>query len=258
MRLKICTFNIRCDAACDGINTFDGRKDLILREFPKYEADIIGFQEVLPHVRLWLEENLAGYAVVGTGRSADRNGEHTVIAYRTDRLRLVSLDTFWLSDTPRVPGSRFATDQSRCPRICTAAVFMSREDQKLIRVYNTHLDHVGELARAQGVTLVLSRIAEDEALYPGTPVVFTGDLNTTPDDAVIRSIEAFSAAGRPLADLSRDSGGTFHGYEPAKTLVKIDYIFTNAAPAAPAVALTEEENGVFFSDHYPLLGEIEL
>lgn len=258
MRLKICTFNIRCDVAVDGINSFDGRKGLILREFPKYGADIIGFQEVLPHVRDWLEDNLAGYAIAGTGRSADLGGEHTVIAYRTDRLRLVSLDTFWLSDTPRVPGSRFGTDQSNCPRICTAAVLLTREEHKLVRVYNTHLDHVGELARAQGVTLVLSRIAADEALYPGTPVVLTGDFNTTPDDAVIRSIEAFSIGGKPLADLSRDSGGTFHGYRPDKKLVKIDYIYTNAAPAASAAALTEEENGVFFSDHYPLLGEIEL
>lgn len=258
MRLKICTFNIRCDVQADGVNSFDRRKNLILREFPKYEADIIGFQEVLPHVREWLEENLSGYAVAGTGRSADYGGEHTVIAYRTERLRLVSLDTFWLSDTPRVPGSRFATDQSVCPRICTAAVFLARDTNRLLRVYNTHLDHVGPLARAQGMTLILTRIAQDDALYPGVPVVLTGDFNARPDSPVIAQTAAFSSCGSPLCDLSAQVDGSFHAYHPDRTMLKIDYIFTNAACTEPARALTDTENGVFFSDHYPLLAEIDL
>jgi len=70
MGLKICSFNIRYDNPNDGINSFENRKDLILREFPKYEADVVGFQEVLPHMRDWLEESMPDYTVVGTGRAA--------------------------------------------------------------------------------------------------------------------------------------------------------------------------------------------
>ena len=125
MKIKICTFNLRYDTVTDGINSFSGRQDLIRREFPKYEADVIGFQEVRPHVHEWLEKNLAGYTVVGTGREADLGGEDMAVAFRTDSFLLVSLDTFWLSDTPHVPGSRFGTDQSSCPRICTAVTLLT-------------------------------------------------------------------------------------------------------------------------------------
>ena len=259
MKLKVCTYNIRCDVKVDGINCFDGRKDLILREFPKYKADIIGFQEVLPHVRNWLEENLPGYTIVGIGRDKDRGGEHVCIAYRTEKFHLVSLDTFWLSDTPRAPGSRFGTDQSACPRTCTAAILMSRDERKVVRMYNTHLDHVGKLAQAQGMTLILSRIAEDEALYPGTPVILTGDFNILPDSPVVAGIGKFSVGGRPLTDVTADVGGTFHAYKPSETLIKIDYIYTTAeCDASLSKTLTDNENGVYLSDHYPVLAEMEV
>ena len=247
MTLRVCTFNLRTDAAVDGANAFFGRTPLIAREFPKYEADVVGFQEVEPHMRDWLETNLPGYTVVGYGRGADLCDEHCVIAYRSDRFLLASLDTFWLSDTPRVPGSRFHTDQSGCPRICTAAVLLTREARRPLRVYNTHLDHVGRLAQAQGMTLILSRIAADEAVWPGAPVVLTGDMNALPDSPVIASAAAFTA------------GPTYHGYHPEKTHAKIDYIFTSAiSDPARSRTLRDEENGIYFSDHYPVLGEIEL
>ena len=259
MTLRVCTFNLRTDAAVDGVNAFSGRTPLIAREFPKYEADVVGFQEVKPHMRDWLETNLAGYTVAGTGRGADLRDEHCVIAYRSDRFLLASLDTFWLSDTPRVPGSRFHTDQSGCPRICTAAVLLTREARRPLRVYNTHLDHVGRLAQAQGMTLILSRIAADEAVWPGAPVVLTGDMNALPDSPVIASAAAFTAGGRPLIDITAGVGPTYHGYHPEKTHAKIDYIFTSAvSDPARSRTLRDEENGVYFSDHYPVLGEIEL
>lgn len=259
MKIKICTFNIRYDTVKDGINSFSGRQDLIRREFPKYEADVIGFQEVRPHVHEWLEKNLTGYTVVGTGREADLGGEDMAIAFRTDKFLLVSLDTFWLSDTPHVPGSRFGTDQSSCPRICTAVTLLTRQERKLLRVYNTHLDHVGAMAQAQGISLVLSRIARDDMRYPGVPVVLTGDLNVTPDSPVIRNITAFR--GGVLRDITADVGNTFHAYHPERTdqCIKIDYIFTNApAGDSESMCLTDTEDGVYLSDHYPVLGEIEI
>lgn len=259
MKIKICTFNIRCDTPKDGINSFSGRQDLIRREFPKYAADVIGFQEVRPHVHEWLEKNLEGYTVVGIGRETDLGGEAMSIAFRTDTFLLVHLDTFWLSDTPHVPGSRFGTDQSSCPRICTAVTLMTRKERKLLRVYNTHLDHVGTMAQAQGISMVLSRIAQDDARYPGVPVVLTGDLNVTPDSKVISSITSFG--GGILRDITADVGATFHAYHPemAERCLKIDYIFTNAtAGDMESQCLTDTEDGVYLSDHYPVLGEIEI
>ncbi len=262
MKIRVCTYNIRCDCKSDGINCFDGRKPFIAREFPKYEADVIGFQEVLPHQRAWLVDNLKGYTVVGTGRNADRRGEHVCIAYRTSTFELAALDTFWLSDTPREPGTRFHTDQSTCPRICTAAILLTKPTDgtapNVLRVYNTHLDHVGHLAQAQGMTVVLERIAADDAVYPDTPVVITGDFNVQPDSPVVTSLNKATSCSKPLSDATADVGGTFHSWGRREP-IKIDYIFTTA-PFDPSAAktLTDTENGVYLSDHYPVLTEIEV
>lgn len=259
MKLNICTFNIRYDTKSDGINSFDGRKELIERRFPGYGVDVIGFQEVLPHVRIWLEEKLTGYTVLGIGREKDLSGEGTLVAYRTERFVPVSLDTFWLSDTPRRPGSRFATDQSGCPRICTCVVLLERASGKLIRFYNTHLDHVGKLAQAQGMTQILTRIAADDAVYPNVPVVLTGDFNVEPDSPVCAQAAAFASCGKKLVDVTKDVGGTFHAYHPEKRLSKIDYIYTNAAADLnQSCCLTDVEDGVYFSDHYPVMAQIEI
>ena len=119
MELKICSYNLRMDTPRDGINAFFNRTPLIAEKLAEYQPDVIGFQEVRPPMRRWLEENLEGYTIIGTGRGADFLNEANVIAYRTDKFLTMSLDTFWLSDTPYVPGSMFTTDQSDNPRICT-------------------------------------------------------------------------------------------------------------------------------------------
>lgn len=258
MKLKVCTFNLRMDTRDDGINSFEGRKTFIRREFFKYGADIIGFQEVLPHMRDWLEDNLEGYTILGIGRNSDFTGESNVIAYRTDLFIPMMLDTFWLSDTPRVWGSVFHTDQSPCPRICTCSVLMERKSRKLIRLYNTHLDHEGAMAQVQGMTQILTRIKADDAIYPDTPVVLTGDFNATPDSAVHCQLTSFASCGKRLKDVTALVGGTYHGYSPEKELVKIDYIYTNAdSNPSGSITLTDNEDGLYLSDHYPVLAEIE-
>lgn len=254
MELKICSYNLRMENPVDGINAFSNRAPFVAEKLAVYRPDVIGFQEVRPHMRDWLEENLKDYTVIGTGRGEDFQDESNVVAYRTDKFIAMALDTFWLSDTPNVPGSQFTTDQSDCPRICTCAVLLVRGSTKRLRVYNTHLDHVGSVARVQGIEMILGRITMDEQRYPGTPVVLMGDFNAEPDDIVIRAIEMESDR---LVDTTRSIPYTFHNYQPEKTHVKIDYIYTNAGwDEEKTVALTDCRDGVYLSDHYPVMTEI--
>ncbi len=250
--MKLCSYNLRYDNPDDGINRFALRRDYILKTFLPYAPEIVGFQEVLPHMRDWLNGELKGYTIVGTGREADFTGECNPIAFRSDKFLLMALDTFWLSDAPRIPGSRFSTDQSICPRICTAAVLLERGTTRRLRVYNTHLDHEGGQARCQGIRLILERITSDDAIYPGVPVVLMGDFNATPDSKVYAMLNRTR-----LADTTAALGGTFHGFHPEKGTEKIDYIFTDAGwdPTA-SQALTDHENGIYLSDHYPVMAEI--
>src|SRR5699024_4173131 len=119
--MKIVTFNIRCDWGQDGNNDFDFRKPHILTRIESEKPEIICFQEVLPHVAKWLKENLVNYYVVGCGRSNDLTDEELSIAFDKSKYNLLELEVFWLSETPRLPGSRYEK-QSDCPRICTMAL----------------------------------------------------------------------------------------------------------------------------------------
>lgn len=106
--IRVFTFNMRTDAPSDGVNWFSGERSAYIgKTFPKYRADIIGCQETTPCMRQWLIDHFHEYEVCGLGREADLQGESNVVCFRREKFDLVTLDQFWLSDTPHVPGSRF-------------------------------------------------------------------------------------------------------------------------------------------------------
>jgi len=257
--IRVFTYNLRIDVPFDGINSFSNRRDFIRRSLPGFEADILGFQEAGPHMRRWLMETFPQYQICGVGREADLQGESNPIAFRRDKFDLVDMGFFWLSDTPQKPGSRFSTDQSGCPRVCTCATLVQIETGRLLRFYNTHLDHEGAVAQAQGLTLILARMAEDYARWPA-PVILTGDFNAFLDSLVHKSAEGFCGCGQPIKDVTASTGGTFHGFgslDPSEHQ-KIDYIFTNMQVKSPAFLVKDQENGLYLSDHYPVGVELEL
>ncbi|MBO5256414.1 MAG: endonuclease/exonuclease/phosphatase family protein [Clostridia bacterium] len=260
--LRVFSFNIWTDGRADGgassgnPRCFAVRREIIKEKLPAYAPDIVGFQETMPAQRQWLIDNFPDYQVCGLGRNADLLGESNVIMFKKDKFDLYDLNMFWLSDTPGTPGTRFMTDQSDCPRICVAATLRDKATGKMFRHYNTHLDHVGPIAMAQGITVILNRMAEDYKKWP-MPVILTGDMNATPESPVIKSILAFTGAGEKLEDKTAPAGFTFHNNNPEKTQIKIDYVFTNL-PSTEAMKMTDEVNGITVSDHYPVGAVLEL
>jgi endonuclease/exonuclease/phosphatase family metal-dependent hydrolase len=135
--------------------------------------DIIGFQEVTDYMRGVMRENLKGYTVVGCGRNSELKDEAMLIAFKHDDCELVSLDNVWLSATPKIFGSRYGGDQSGCPRMYTIARLKHKNIDTCFNFINTHLDHIGVLARRNGVEIMLDKIKE----YNNLPAVFTADMN---------------------------------------------------------------------------------
>lgn len=253
--MKIVTFNIRCDYGQDGPNNFCFRQPLILRRLAAEKPDVIGFQEVLPHVQRWLREALPGYTVVGCGRGADYQGEAMTLAVRNETAELLDWRTFWLSPHPDVPGSRYQ-DQSECPRTCADAILYLRAEGRALRVYNTHLDHLSTSARAKGLHRILERMQADRRRL-ALPAVLMGDFNAEPGAPELAALQKDGCA---LRDAAAAVPLTFHGYglgcEPQQ---KIDYLFTSPELRVLACrAWTDEENGVYLSDHYPLCAELAL
>lgn len=257
--LKIFSFNLRTVAPADGINMFFNRTGRILEAIKTNDPDLIGFQEVTDAMRAWLDEALSplGYAIVGCGREQDYRGESTCIAFKRADFSLIALETRWLSATPTVPGSRYAADQSHCPRIFTAATLKHREADTPFILLNTHLDHQGSEARKLGALDVIRYLSERHLGF-----IITGDMNALPDAPEICVFTSYALNGRPVIDATAKIGGTFHDYgrlSPTEAK-KIDYIFTDLPcdPAASFMVADEPVDGLYISDHNPICALITL
>lgn len=251
--MKIVTFNIRCDYGQDGTNNFCYRKPLILKKLANEQPDIICFQEVRPHVAVWLKETLEDYYVIGCGRSKTLEDEQVSIAYRKNRMNLIQMDTYWLSETPLLPGSRYP-DQSICPRICTEALFEDLQTKLVFRVVNTHLDHEGVMARKLALRQII-RKTERATLFADAPVILTGDMNAEPDGEEMAIMNDYPS----YLNITKGIGITYHGFMRGERPESIDYIFVKGKLACKCVEKwTEEENGVYLSDHYPVCACLEV
>lgn len=248
--MKIVTFNLRSRYKGDGINSFVHRAVLIFDKIEEERPDVIAFQEVKePHLKV-LERLLPDYVFVGQFRNENYEGEGLYTAVRKDSCHVLGFETIWLSPTPYLPGSRYE-NQSSCPRICLQTMVRSYANGEIIRIFNLHLDHISEEAKLCGMEAALS-YAEAFKSKGNHPYVVLGDFNVCPDSEVIKM-----CLNRELFDVTEKIPVSFHKF--GEKSAKIDYIFMSreiAEKAKNVQAWTEEENGIYLSDHYPICAEI--
>ncbi len=179
--LRVGSYNIRTPGADLGTpNAWDERKADMVDLMRKIDFDVVGLQEVCPNQAAYITNALPQYRMVGEYRNADRiSGEASPVCYRADRFELLKSGTFWLSETPDVPGVKGWG--AACPRVCSWALLKDRRTGSSFCFANTHTDHISELARKEGMLLIIRRMREFAPA--GTPVVFTGDHNCRETEA---------------------------------------------------------------------------
>ena len=196
--LKVMTYNIRLDFAGDGEDAWPHRRDKLVAQLQFYAPAILGIQEALPHQVTELAAGLSGYAYIGQARDVVGKGESSNIFYDQQRLAILENHTFWLSATPDTVSSGW---DAACNRVCTYARFRDQSSNREFWVFNTHLDHVGQEARARSVVLILAKIKEVNT--GGDPVIFMGDLNAEPASELIAEVN------KDLVDTRAISSATF-------------------------------------------------
>lgn len=242
------TFNLRVDTKIDGARRFTHRKAAIVEQFIEQAPTIMGLQEVSPLMLAGLTQALPGYTWVGDGRNKNRLGEHNPIAFKKDQVNLIAHETFWLSPTPRVAGSRYIW-QSPYPRICTWAIFCHKATQKRFRFYNTHLDHLSAYARKKAVGQIISTISAHQR-EESLPLFLVGDFNFTPRH---KEYALLTGAQLPLQNLAGGVNYTYHGFHK-RGISAIDYILTNIEKTPFSLDLWEKSpQGTFLSDHRGLV-----
>lgn len=260
---RVMTFNLRYDNPGDGPNAWPHRKDMAASMIRFHRADLVGVQEALRRQLDDLQERLPAYAWVGVGRTDGKEaGEYSAILYRKDRFELLEDDTFWLSLTPEVPGSK-AWDAA-LERIVTWAKFRDRQTGTVFFHFNTHFDHIGDTARAESAKLILHRI---DSLAGTAPVVLTGDFNATDDAApyrILTGVERDGVSAPALRDAMHVSEHGHHGptstwnaFQAVEPGQRIDYVFVgDGVRVLQHGALIDTWDGRFPSDHLPVLAEI--
>lgn len=76
------TFNIRHDNPADGEDAWSNRRAKVASMIRFHGADVVGLQEALRSQIADLEAALPTFGWFGTGRSAERDGEHCAVLFR--------------------------------------------------------------------------------------------------------------------------------------------------------------------------------
>ena len=260
--LHVMSFNIRLNTPADSLNAWPYRKDKVVSQVLFHQVGLLGVQEAKPDQMADLRLLLPGYRSLGGGRDDGKDkGEYSAIFYDTTRLISKNSGMFWLSQTPEVPGS-LGWD-AQITRIVTWSLFTDKLSGKTFYAFNTHFDHIGEVARRESAKLLLRKI---NTIAGKLPAVITGDFNARPSDEPIRVILNQDDPLR-LTD-SRELStaghygptGTFNGFQSKEIHDSpIDYIFLHGNWKVTSHAtISQTWQGRFASDHFAVLALIGL
>lgn len=269
--LNVMTFNIRYGTANDGENHWNSRKDMVCDVLRKHGPDVVGVQEALRFQLDYIREEVPGYGEIGVAREDGKtDGEYSAILYSKDRLEVKESGTFWLSDTPEVPGS--ITWGNACTRICTWARFVDKQTGQGFYLFNTHLDHRSQPSREKSVVLLAQRIAGRKR---PEPFVLTGDFNAGQTNPAITYLEGqrklTGADGKeaacpvPMIDTFRgmhpdvEAVGTFNGFKGRKDGDKIDFVLAPASVKVLEAEIVDDNvDGRYPSDHFPVTARVAI
>jgi endonuclease/exonuclease/phosphatase family metal-dependent hydrolase len=263
---KILSCNIRADTPTDA-QTGDGwadRKELCADVMRAQRADVICLQECqqvhLKHLKLRLPE-FDTFALSNPGPTA--HPVNTVLFSRA-RYEMLSAGGFWLSEKPHVAGSK--SWDAAYSRLVNWVQLRERASGKELRVWNTHLDHLGQVAREKQAEMIVQASA---VFPPALPQLLTGDFNCDASNPAVKRVAAAGWADTYAAvHGAEDPGFTYHEFlgsrfgeqTPKEQLPgKIDYIWCRGPlKVLAAEVIRDSRNGHYPSDHYFLSAAVAL
>ena len=253
--LPVMTFNVRYGTADDGPNSWDLRRDLVVETIRSREPHVLGLQECLKFQADFIAASLSEYDHFGVGREADGGGERMEVFYRPDIVIPLESGSFWLSETPEVPGSR--SWKSANVRMATWARFHRVGSREQFLFLNTHLDHRSEEARVEASKLLaLWAKKAPKAL----PVIITGDFNATAEQSL--PWETLTATLQDSWVAAAERAGppvTWSAFRaPSAEVRRIDWILTSPGISVSfCETVTYNSDGRYPSDHFPVFARLK-
>lgn len=255
--LRVMSFNLKYDFKSNDNNEWKKRCERIIKVFKENNPDIIGTQEGLIHMLKDMEEGLNEYAWVGNDRSGEGVDEFNAVFFKKDKFELLEWKQFWLSKTPEVPGSK--DFNSSLPRICTEVILRCKKSNKNIVFYNTHLDHESELAREEGIKIIINKVKESY-FSNGYPYMIVGDFNCYLHNELFNIVEELEEESVKFnncyTNIEHSIKGTFHDFKGGYDGDIIDYLLYSEEFKLQELYIDDDLIfGGYPSDHYPVIGD---
>jgi len=252
---KVMTYNIRLALASDKENRWENRKASMVELIKHYQPEIFGIQEGLYRQVHYLDSSLTSYHYTGVGRDDGRTeGEYSAIFYDTTKFKLLDHGTFWLSEHPEKVSMGW---DAAYIRICSWGLFEDIQNGKKFRMFNTHFDNEGVVARKEAARLILHKI--DSLNQNHLPVILTGDLNSVPDSEPVKILKSKLTDALSISiQTPYGPTGTFTGFNPDKVIDnRIDYIFVDGFNVMSYTHIDDRrKDNYFVSDHLPVMAEL--
>ena len=250
--IELASFNIRLDAD-SGVRAWSYRKQHVFDYILQQNKDIICMQEVNENQYFDLVEGVGSkYNIVYYGRQTGTNPEGLAILYDKVKFTAIKEGIFWLSETPHKISLGWGASYYR---ICVSALLRHNETGKYFDVYNTHLDHQVELARSEGIKLVMNRANASDF-----PAVVCGDMNGYVGDSWYDTATELMYDCQANA-VETEYGPSFNGWgendysaapDGEVDRSTIDFCFASDDFEIPTFQIHQDkiEEGVYYSDHF--------
>lgn len=271
---------------CENMRDWDSRLTLCNAILLRYNADLIGFQEVQEQNRITLDEQLAQYKSEYGWKTIsldDNIAFYNPIYWKPQRFEKLDSGCFYLSQEPKkwskawdamhVRGTTWVI--LRC--LLTGAKFL---------FMNVHLDHYGYQSRIES-SKVIVRQAEQLRQQNNLPVIVAGDFNArawAPNDEDVSKypppvLPKYLPVGNAVhqvfieqnyKDAYLEAGNknqlamnTYHDYYGdmfPPVALRIDWILTldgyQHIQAEKYTLICDAAPPIYASDHYPIMAEL--
>ena len=261
-QVNVMTFNIRYNNPSDSLNAWPYRKDKVASQILFHEVHLLGVQEALHDQVEDLKSRLPEFKYIGVGRDDGKEkGEYSAIFYDTTKLTALQHETFWLSQTPAVAGTK--SWDAAITRIVTWAKFREKKSGKIFFAFNTHFDHIGKVARRESARILIQKVKD---IAGDIPAVITGDFNAIPTDEPIQVITDRGNDLHLINSIEKSASphygptGTFNAFGPKEIHDQpIDYIFLkNNWKVIKHATISQSWSGRFASDHFAVFASLAL
>lgn len=253
MQLRLISANIRYENSHDGINSWANRRPILSKIISNYFPDILATQEGLESQIKNLAQDIP-MKLVESHRQWLPERMYPCLYINEEQIVIKRSGDIWLSETPYTPGT--SSFKSMFPRLFTWMQITHLVAAQDYFVVNTHLDHILGSTRIEQVKVLLAEI--EKLNTKNLPLILMGDFNESPFGKVRETI----IGSTDLKDPWHEEGGleesSHHGFRSDDVKGdRIDWILIPKAFSVEEIYLDKfSSDGVFPSDHYPLLATV--